>query len=380
MGRKRMPGLALRGGAWHIDKRIYGRRICQSTGTPSLDEAERYLAKVMEDARQAEIYSVRPSRTFEQAAAKFVLENSHKRSINCDIGRLRGLMPWIGDIELHKIHMGVLQPWIAHRRRVGVSTGTINHGLQVVRRILNLASGEWMDERGLTWLLAPPKVKLFANTEKRPPYPLSWAEQSRLFVELPTHLAKMALFAVNTGCRVSEICNLRWDWELNVPELGLTVFIIPGTFVKNGEERLVVLNRIARTVVGGQRGQHATHVFSYNDRPVGCMLNSAWKKARSRAGLSNVRVHDLKHTFGRRLRAAGVSFEDRQDLLGHRSGRMTTHYSAAELTRLVEAAEMVCAKNGSDPELVVLRGSLKAPPAKLPQSTTSCKLSGWLGN
>jgi hypothetical protein len=30
--------------------------------------------------------------------------------------------------------------------------------------------------------------------------------------------------------------------------------------------------------------------------------------------------------FGRRLRAAGVSFEDRQDLLGHRSGRITTHY------------------------------------------------------
>ena len=89
-----------------------------------------------------------------------------------------------------------------------------------------------------------------------------------MFAELPDHLAEMALFAVNTGCRDSEICNLRWDWEWNVPELGVTVFIIPGTFVKNGEERLVVLNRIARTVVGGQRGQHATHVFSYNDRPV----------------------------------------------------------------------------------------------------------------
>ena len=64
------------------------------------------------------------------------------------------------------------------------------------------------------------------------------------------------------------------------------------------------------------------------------MLNSAWKKARERAGLPQVRVHDLKHTFGRRLRAAGVSFEDRQDLLGHRSGRITTHYSAAELCRV----------------------------------------------
>jgi integrase len=65
---------------------------------------------------------------------------------------------------------------------------------------------------------------------------------------------------------------------------------------------------------------------------------------RSRAGgVQEIRVHDLKHTFGRRLRAAGVSFEDRQDLLGHRSGRITTHYSQAELTSLIDAAEKVCA-------------------------------------
>jgi integrase len=53
-------------------------------------------------------------------------------------------------------------------------------------------------------------------------------------------------------------------------------------------------------------------------------------------------VHDLKHTFGRRLRAAGVSFEDRQDLLGHKSGRITTHYSQAELSNLIAAAEKAC--------------------------------------
>ena len=55
-----------------------------------------------------------------------------------------------------------------------------------------------------------------------------------------------------------------------------------------------------------------------------------------------VRFHDLKHTFGRRLRTAGVSFEDRQDLLGHKSGRITTHYSAAELSNLIDAANQVC--------------------------------------
>ena len=66
-------------------------------------------------------------------------------------------------------------------------------------------------------------------------------------------------------------------------------------------------------------------------------------------------MHDLKHTFGRRLRAAGVSFEDRQDLLGHRSGRITTHYSAAELSRPIEAGDQVCERRGEQPELVVLR-------------------------
>ena len=100
------------------------------------------------------------------------------------------------------------------------------------------------------------------------------------------------------------------------------------------------------------------------------MLTSAWKRARLRAELRQVRVHDLKHTFGRRLRAAGVSFEDRQDLLGHRSGRMTTHYSAAELVRLIEAADRFASARTEHPELVILRGTDGTCPANLPQNAS----------
>jgi hypothetical protein len=39
----------------------------------------------------------------------------------------------------------------------------INHGLKVVRRILNLAQSEWLNENGLTWLAAAPKIKLFGS-------------------------------------------------------------------------------------------------------------------------------------------------------------------------------------------------------------------------
>ncbi|MFH1114039.1 MAG: site-specific integrase, partial [Pseudomonadota bacterium] len=52
----------------------------------------------------------------------------------------------------------------------------------------------------------------------------------------------------------------------------------------------------------------------------------------------------------------GVSFEDRQDLLGHKSGRITTYYSKAELENLIAAANLVCGSNSrKTPALVTLR-------------------------
>ncbi|MFC1795875.1 hypothetical protein ACFL1V_02105 [Pseudomonadota bacterium] len=182
-------------------------------------------------------------------------------------------MPWIGSVPLDHIHLGTLQPWLRDRKKEGISTGTIDHGLKVVRQILNLATSEWIDEHGLTWLAAAPKIKLLPDTNKRQPYPLSWEEQERLFKALPPHLARLSLFAVKTGCRDREMCNLRWEWEVQVPELKTSVFIIPGRLVKNGDERLVVLNRIAKSVVESVRGVNSSHVFTYNGHPVTRMLN-----------------------------------------------------------------------------------------------------------
>ena len=218
-----------------------------------------------------------------------------------------------------------------------------------------MASSEWMDEYGLTWISAAPKIPLRPEDNMRQPYPLNWDEQDRLLKKLPTHLAEMALFKVNTGCRDKEVCNLHRVWECRVPELETTAFIIPAEFVKNKQDRLIVLNQIAKRVVDAQRGKHRTHVFSYKGKPMDRIGNSLWQRARKRAGLPMVRVHDLRHTFGRRLRAAGVSFEDRQDLLGYKSSRMATHNSAPELGRLIEAVNTVCGRGGERPDLVVLR-------------------------
>lgn len=366
MGTKRMPGLIKRGDIWHINKKVDGVRVCESTGTCQLKEAEKYLVRRLETYRQAKVYGVRPKRLFREAATKFLRENQHKRSLVVDARNLKMLDKYIGNLALESIHMGALQSFIEARKKKGVKMRTINHALQATRRILNLAASEWMDEYGLTWLAAAPKIKLLPQTDARRPYPLNWEEQERLFAKLPEHLREMVLFAVNTGCRDQEVCKLKWSWQVNVsiPEIGF-VFIIPGDKVKNGEDKLIILNRIARSVIDRQRGKHAEFVFIYRNKPLHRMLNSAWKIARKAAGLS-VRVHDLRHTFGRRLRSAGVSFEDRQDLLGHKSTRITTHYSRAELMNLWEAANKVCDVQ-EKPKLILLRTIAEPSRAKVAQ-------------
>src|SRR5262245_25257564 len=133
MGRRKIPGLFLRGGVYYIDKRIRGRRVCEGTGTDRLAEAEAYLARLMEKERQADVYGVRPTRLFEEAAIKFVEENQHKRTIKDDIRLLTHWMPFIGNVPLHLIHMETLKPWIAEKRKQGRRVATINNGLQIVR-------------------------------------------------------------------------------------------------------------------------------------------------------------------------------------------------------------------------------------------------------
>lgn len=89
-------------------------------------------------------------------------------------------------------------------------------------------------------------------------------------------------------------------------------------------------------------------------RPVDRINTKAWRRAREEAGLPQVRVHDLKHTFGRRLRAKGVSHETRQVLLGHKNGQITTHYSAAEIGELIDAVEKVSWSGTSAPTLTLI--------------------------
>lgn len=349
-------GLVPRNGVWHIDKRIGGRRVCMSTGESDRQKAEEVLARKIRQHQMGAIRGEYLEWTFSDAAKKYLKEKKSKRSYRNDKGRLAKLEKAYGEEPLSRINMGTLKPLIESMQARGKKTATINQYLALVRCILNLASSEWFDAYDRTWLANAPKIKLLkVKDQKKTPY-VTVAEQNRFVSELAHHLQEMNYFASNTGCREQEICELRWDWEQYIPALGCSVFVLPDQWVKNEEPKLIILNRYAQMIVEGRRGKHPERVFSYKGKPVTRMFNSSWRRARRETKLL-IGVHAFRHAFGARLRAADVSEEDRAELLGHKRGSMTTHYSVAAIERLIELANRLAPLDPKQiPEPAVTKG------------------------
>ena len=113
-------------------------------------------------------------------------------------------------------------------------------------------------------------------------------------------------------------------------------------------------------MIEAARGQHPIYVFVYRRervknldappsmpyRPIGTMNNTAWQTARTKAGLGDLHVHDLRHTVGMRLREAAVPKTTISDLLWHATKDTTDDYSVAQLQELHHALEKVSTDAG----------------------------------
>src|SRR5258708_3528926 len=119
-------GLLLRKGIWHIDKVLFGKRICESTHTSDLKEAEMLLAQRVSQARKVHLYGEPAEHTFREAGVKFLKENQHKKTIARDVRTLKVLDPFIGSLPLKQVHQGTLEPYIQWRRKKGQGARKIN--------------------------------------------------------------------------------------------------------------------------------------------------------------------------------------------------------------------------------------------------------------
>jgi integrase len=351
---------------WYVEGTLFGKRVRESTGTASKEEAILILNNIVDRKKRKHIYGEEDAVVdFNTVAAKH-LNESAKASIKEDARYIEQMAPYVGSLPMNKIYRGFdehnnptpLEQFILDRAKDKITARTINYALTVLNIIGNKAVKRWRGIGGEPlisfWagvhVIDQEEAKSLGLKPKRAVGPISWEEQTILFNELPDLNRDMCLFNANTGCRVQEVCQLKWEWLVKRDD-GIWYFDIPGEFVKNRIRRVVLLNDIAKSVIEKHLGDHPEFVFVYKGHPVTSMGGTAFQKARKRAAsklasIRNVGIHCLKHTYGARLRAAGVPEEDRNFLTGHK-GRMsmTTYYSAPELAKMLEYSNRVCKQN-----------------------------------
>lgn len=353
--RTRTRGIRLAGeGERIVDKQYRGQRIFERLGAVSQDDAEAWLRQRQAtiDAQRANELRRGDEHLFAAAAGKYLTECQQRgvRTLETISYHVTLLVPYVGMLPMREVCNDSFETFKAERLEEGVTPTTVNRSLEVARTICNRAARVWRQD-GKPWLSSAPLIEML-DEQPRQPRPISWAEQGELLPRLPVHLQRMVLFTVNTGARDDNVCGLRWAWERQVPELKRSVFVIPPEHFKSDRHHVLILNDVAWRIVEECRGMHDEFVFVWRRErvvnlddepvmeyaPVGTMNNTGYQSARKAAGLDGVRVHDLRHTFGQRLRDAGVAAEDRALLLGHVFEGMPQHYAAATVARLVEAA------------------------------------------
>jgi integrase len=251
---------------------------------------------------------------------------ANKRSYKADYWYCQALKAFFGRYQLHEIKPLLVEAYKRERLNTPTARGarqnaSVNREVEVLSRILSMAE----DDGAITGN-ACRKVKRLRET-KRDRY-LTSDEERRLMAVLAVPSRQMlracVVLALNTGMRRGEIIGLTWgDVHL---DRGL-VMVRDAKSMTGRVNRPVMLNAAARGVFEELRRYadgDGSLVFCGVD-----WVNKGFRWACGRAGISNLRFHDLRHTFAVRLLEAGADAFTVSSLLGHTSVQMTARYAHA---------------------------------------------------
>jgi integrase len=317
-----------------------GQRVRQSAGTEDRREAEALLAKLKVEAFRESNFGIKPQRSWQEAVVRYLLGKQHLRSI-ADVRRIcRRLDPYLGKLQLCEITGDAIWHITQEELKRGNQPATVNRYLATIRNLLRIARDEWQ------WIEVIPKIRLLSGEAERDRW-LTQDEADRLIAAAAPHLQALIGFALATGCRAREIAGLEWervDLKRRTAWLNQT---------KNGTPRGVPLNRDAVEVLEAERGKHPVFCFTYRGEPIAWELtNSAWQQAIKRAGISDFRFHDLRHTWASWHRQAGTSCDELKDLGGWKSRVMVDRYAKFATEHLTAAAARI--ERGRDRNVINL--------------------------
>ena len=244
------------------------------------------------------------------------------------------LLPTFGSLPLDQITHADVTRWFDDYSRT--APGGANHALSVIRRILNHAvECEHLQTNPARSVKRNPRPKLTRF--------LSREEISRLHRVLDHYgrarpslvqQADVIRLLLLTGCRRSEILTLRWQ-DIDGDALKLTD-------AKTGSRR-VFLNAPARAILERQPRSGNTYIFPSpvdSKRPLSCDLR-LWYSVRKEAGIQDVRLHDLRHTFASHAVLRGIPLPVVSRLLGHRQPSTTLRYAHVGDREIEAAAERI---------------------------------------
>lgn len=318
--------LRKRGNTWHASFTTPGgKRIRQSSKTSDKAKAQEFLDRLKAEYWRVQQVGDKPTMSWREAVVRYMRESANK-SKKDDISLFRILDEYLSEISLHQIDNHIIQKIINGRSKDNVSNATINKSLEKVRAILNLAKDDWKV------LCDPPKIRLLPVAKKRVRW-LTQSEALRLLKELPSHLAFMAEFSLETGLRKTNVIELEWS-QIDLGRRVLTIEV--DQVLKSTSAFSIPLSDKAVEIINAQFGKNRKYVFTYNGNPVTEVNTKAWAKALKRAGITNFRWHDLRHTWATWHVQKGTPLHILQELGNWNSFEMVKRYAHFSVEHLSE--------------------------------------------
>lgn len=213
-------------------------------------------------------------------------------------------------------------------RRKDLKPGSINRYLATIRTILRRAEREW------DWLDKAPAIRLRPEPKRRVRW-ITPEEAVRLLQALPPHAADATEFAFLTGLRQANIFGLTWKQV----DLNRRILWIFADQAKGKKDLSIPLNEAAMAVIRRQQGKCSTHVFSYEGRPMKRPDSSTWQRACEKAGITDFRFHDTRHSFASWHVMNGTDLHTLMELGGWSSYEMVRRYAHLSGEHLRQAAE-----------------------------------------
>ncbi|MDF0603577.1 site-specific integrase [Psychromarinibacter sp. C21-152] len=295
-----------------------GREIRKSARTVDLEEA---IQKLHQEHRHAH------SLTFREAAVDFFEVTDMKRSsLLSYTRRLKFLDPYFGSLTLSEIDREKLKAFVAARRRQ-VKGGTIRRDLAVLSSIFNHAINHMPGAPEVNPVHSFSKVDLKLVSRDRF---LTEDEYQRLLEACWEDMHQYIItVACHTGMRSAELKALRKP----MLHLDRREVLLPGKLTKNGKSRVVpltahavrTLEKVCETAPDDLVFWH--RLTARREPAPYRSFDGFFQNVRERAGLEDLRFHDLRHTFASWWVQSGGDLYTLKSILGHSSYRMVERYA-----------------------------------------------------